>query len=206
MIVHDCTQGTPEWWMLRRGIPTASEFSRILTPKTMKLSSSADGYIYELIADSYRTAAPIAADKYTSRAMQNGIDLEPEARNWYALECGQDIRQVGFVTTDDGLLGCSPDGLVGDAGGLELKCPDLKTHVGYLLAGTLPDEYRAQVHGNLLVTGREWWDFVSYAQDLPPFRIRVTTDDYTAALTPALKDFTDRLRKAKERIQSLKGA
>lgn len=193
MIVHDCQQGTPEWFEARRGIATASCFKRILTPKTGKLSASAQDYIYELIAERYYIGSMDELATPASVAMQNGSMLEPDARRWYELQTGRRVEQVGFVTTDDGRFGCSPDGLIDDDGGLELKCPLGKTHLAYLRAGELPDEYKAQVHGSMIVTGRKWWNFMSYAPGLPPFHRRVVWDDYTDTLNAALVAFAARM-------------
>jgi hypothetical protein len=191
--IIDCKQGTLEWLQARRGIPTASQFDRILTPKTMKLSAAADDYICELIGDMLRLTPP-AAEGYLSPAVQHGIETEAEARRWYSLEADADVQQVGFVLSDDGRFGCSPDGLVGDDGGLELKCPQPKHQIKYLLAGTLPDEYRAQVHGSLIVTGRAYWSFASYCPGLPPLLLRIEPDEYTARLREALDQFHTRFQ------------
>jgi len=203
MKAFDCVQGSPEWWQLRRGIPTCSNFDRILTPKTLKLSSQVDSYIHELIADRFRLTPPDGTENYVSRPMLNGLNTEPEARRWYEMEVGAEVKRVGFVTTDDGRFGGSPDSLVGEDGGLELKCPELKTHVKYLLDGVLPDDYRPQVHGYLIVTGRPWWDFVSYSPGLDPFRIRVTPNLFTDTLRDALEQFD---RRYKELLSKIKGA
>lgn len=203
-VIH-CEQGTAEWFRVRSGIPTASRFDKIVTAKTGKLSAQAIGYICELIAER-ATGVPVGVEAYTTRAMQDGIDTEPEARNWYALETGDDVRQVGFCLSDDETMGCSPDGLVGDDGGLELKCPLPKTHVAYLLSGTLPDEYRAQVHGSLLVTGRRWWDFVSYCHGFPPLKLRVTPDAFTELLAKAVHDFVSDYAAARLRFEQLGGS
>lgn len=190
MIEHLCEQLSDEWWELHRGRPTASSFSKILTPKTCKVSAQAEDYICELIASKYAIDLPRGG--FENDHTRNGINTEPEARRWYEMECGEDVRQVGFVTTDDGRFGCSPDGLVGEDGGLELKCPSGKVHVAYSLVGGLPDEYKAQVHGCLVVTGRSWWDFCSYHPGLPPLRVRVTRNSYTDLLQRELDTFWGR--------------
>lgn len=203
MKIIECEQLSPEWWDARRGIPTASNFSRILTP-TGKFSTSSDDYIAELIAEmvcltpNYFTTQ----GKPVTAAMQHGTDTEPEARKWYEMDQGVETRRVGFITTDDGRWGCSPDALVDPDGGLEIKCVHLKTQVSYLLKGELPAEYRGQVHGSLLVTGRKWWDFLSYSPGLDPFLIRVYPDAYTVKLANALELFHDSLQKT---IRRLKG-
>jgi hypothetical protein len=198
VILHQCDQGTGEWWELRRGLATASGFSRIVTSKG-KLSKQADGYIAELIAD----IASLNPNFFTSQgtqAMRNGQAAEPEARRWYEMEKNVDVRQVGFCTTDCGRFGCSPDGLVGDDGGLELKCPMLKTHSLWLIKGVIPTEYRAQVHGSLIVTGRKYWDFLSYSPGLEPLLVRVEPDEFTATLKQALEDFWVRFTEAVEKL------
>jgi hypothetical protein len=203
MKVHDCVQLSPEWFEARRGIPTASNFDRIITPKTMKLASAADDYIAELIAEVFHIGPLSDLQTPMSRAMLHGVDSEPAARAFYSLETGCDVQQVGFITTDDGRAGSSPDGLVGDEGCIEIKCPQGKAHVVYLLAGGLPSEYRGQVHGNLLVTGLAWCDFLSYCEGLPPLLVRVTADAFTAALRAALEQFHERYQTALQKIRSL---
>lgn len=194
MIVHQCEQGSPEWFELRRGVPTASQFHRILTGKG-KLSAGADQYICELIADKMRLGPPLVT--YRSGPMRDGQATEAEARSWYEMEVDLDVQRVGFVTTDDGRFGCSPDSLVGDHGGLELKCPTGKVHAGYVLAGEhVPRQYRPQVHGALAVTDRQFWDFLSYSAGMPPLLVRVCPDWYTETLRDALELFWEKYQKA----------
>lgn len=203
MKIIECQQGSPEWFEARKGIPTASRFSKILTPKTLKLSASADDLICELIGERMSLIPPEGADAFMNRAMRWGTECEAEARAWYAMEADMDVRQVGFVLTDDGRIGASPDGLVGDDGGLELKCPQASTQVAYLLAGELPAEYKAQVHGALIVTNRKWWDFLSYHPGLPPLLIRVFPDEYTVVLMEALDHFYARYQAALARVRGM---
>lgn len=200
---EECPQYSPQWWSLRRGVPTASQFGRILTPKKCEPSAQQEDYIAELIADRACQTPPFFTERPMSRDCANGLNMEPIARSWYAMQTDTEVQQVGFCLTDDGRFGCSPDGLVGEDGGLELKCPTLKTHVRYLQAGTLPDEYRAQVHGSLIVTGRAWWDFVSYAPGLPPLKLRVEPDAFTLRLADELEAFWRKYRAALERIEQL---
>lgn len=188
MRILECEQGTEEWWEAHRGIPSASNFDRILTPKTGKLSASCQSLICELIAQKC-TLGSIKPDGFVSKAMENGTLTEPEARRFLEMERGVDIRQVGVIFTDDERFCCSPDGLIGDDEGVEIKCPLMKTHVGYLLNGGLPDDYKAQVHGSLIVTGRKAWTFLSYCPGLPPLLVRVTPDKYTEQLAKALEEF-----------------
>ena len=195
MKILNCDQGTPEWFEARLGKATASNFSRIITAKTGKLSAQVDDYIAEMIAEESGDAPPAwGGNEHTER----GHELEPVARHWYEFDHDVTVDQVGMIVDDSGVIAASPDGLIGDDGGLEIKCPMGKTHVKYLIRGELPDEYKAQVHGNLLVSGREWWDFLSYHPKYKPLLLRVYADDWTQKLAAALDEFRDRLAKAKE--------
>ncbi len=200
MKIHHMPQGSEEWWDAHRGIPTASNFDKIITPKTMKPSAQADDLICELIG---QLACPgsIMPTNYVSPAMLNGIALEPQARRWYEFSQNVKVEQCGICITDDGRFGASPDALCGEDGALELKCPTAKTQVKYLLDGVLPAEYRAQVHGELIVTGRAWVDFVSYCPGLDPFMTRVTRDEFTAALEKCLESFWTAYQAALSKIR-----
>lgn len=207
MKLHYCLQLSPEWWAIRRGYPTASAFDRILTP-TGKRSAQQKGYIAELVAelmelDGSGPSAFAGHGKIGTPAMQKGRDAEPEARAFYEMEHGRRVQQVGFAVSACGRFGCSPDGLVGDDGMLELKVPMGKTHAAYLMDGELPSEYRPQVHGQLVVSKRKWVDFMSYCPGLPHLTIRVTPDDYTSLLAEALDEFHDLYLKTLERFNGL---
>jgi hypothetical protein len=202
MKIIECTQYSPEWWEARCGIPTASQFDRIITAAKAEPSKQMDGYIAELIADKASLTPPFFTERGGHTAeMRNGIDCEPEARRFYEADRGLDVRLAGFIATDDARFGCSPDGLVVDGageivGGLELKCPMLKTQAGYLLKGGLPDDYKAQVHGQLLVTGLPWVDFLSYSPGLPALLVRVEPNDFTKKLASALEVFWEKYQQA----------
>lgn len=198
------TQRDPEWVAARMGVPSASNFNRILTP-TGNLSSQSWDYAYELAAERHALYLPEDAEFIGTRAMRYGTETEPEARRWYVFHCGLEVEEVGFCTTDDGRFGCSPDGLVGADGLLELKCPLGKTHVSYLVADVLPLEYFPQVHGQLLVTGRKWVDFVSYCPGLPPFVKRVEVEPYTMKLAAALEQFHERYLTVLRHLEELRG-
>ncbi len=188
MILVDCQQGTEEWKRARLGVVTASGADSLLSPKTLKPSAQAAGYMARLIAE---TILGEPLDDVSSQYMERGTDLEPEARKWYEWEKDCDVEQVGFITTDDGRLGCSPDGLVGADGGLEIKCPAAHTHVAYSMdPDSLVAAYRSQVQVSLLVTGRAWWDLLSFNPVIPPVVVRVLPDEsYRAAFVPVLKKF-----------------
>jgi len=190
-VILELEQGTPEWLQARCGRPTASRFSDIITAAKGDLSKSAKGYIRELIG---QTFCPEWSYIFKSADMQRGNDLEPEARESFAKATGLTVAQVGFCIRDDGITGCSPDGLITDAAGeymagLEIKCPSPKVHIGYVLDGGLPDDYKQQVHGSMAVTGLTEWHFWSFFPGMKPHHVIVHWDDYTEKLAASLDAF-----------------
>lgn len=199
MIYDTFAQYTAEWWKIRRGVPTASEFHRIITAAKAEFAAGHKSYINDLIGDELDPDYPHLNDG-ASAAMRRGTQMEPEARGGYEMIVGAKTHTVAFVTTPCGRFGCSPDSLVGDDGVLELKCPLPSTHVGYVLDGGLPAEYRAQCHGHLIVTGREWCDFMSYVPKRDPFIVRVRRDEFTEKLCGCLARFDEAYRAARDRF------
>lgn len=200
MKFYDVVQGSEEWRRLRMGVPTASEFHRILTAGG-KPSKSAEPYMFELLGE-LMMGRPMDAPSFPW--MQRGNDLESDAANWYELQRDTATQIVGFCTTDDGLIGASPDRLVGDDGLLELKCPKPETHVRYLLFPQrgVDGEYKVQVQGQLYVTERAWCDVVSYHPEIPSVIVRVERDEeYIAKLDAALHAFCEQLAMAKAELQ-----
>lgn len=195
MKIHaNVIQGSDDWMALRLGIPTASSFAKILTAGG-KRSSQQEDYLNALLAERM-VGAP--ADDPTSW-MQRGSRIEDEARAWYTFQTGLEVQRVGFIEDEFGGLqgrgrfGCSPDGLIGDEGMLELKCPSAKVHVGYL-RGDIRTVYRPQLQGQLYVAERRWVDTVSYCPGFPPpldaVRMRTEIDDeYVAELDRELGVF-----------------
>jgi len=172
-------QGSPEWFEARLGIPSASMFSKIVTTKGV-WSTQADSYINQLVAERLTGERE---EIYQSHHMIRGTELEPEARDMYCLMKDVEVQEVGFCLHDTLKAGCSPDGLIGEDGGLEIKAPAPATHVEYLRGGVLPSRYKQQVMGCLWITQREWWDFVSYHPNMKPLIVRVERDEeYIAAL------------------------
>lgn len=202
MQIIDVQQRSPEWIAVRLGLPTASRFSKILTP-TGQLSKSATDYAHELVAE-WLIDQP--CDNEKSQFMDRGIELEDEGRDYYEAMKNIDIQRVGFCTTDDGLIGCSPDGLVGEDGGLEIKCPSPKVQIANILNNdAFVAEHKCQVQGCLYVTGRKWWDLMSYHPTLPCPIIRVERDeDYIGKLAVALAEFNKNLFAMKESINQMK--
>lgn len=186
LITLDCEQGTEEWLAARCGIPTATGISNIVTP-TGKKSGSYLPYLAELIAESIEGLK----ENYKSEDMTRGNELEPFARAAYEFETGNAVVQVGgvYLNSDKDLM-ISPDGLIPNLRkGLEIKCPQMKTHIKYLLQGGVPQEYLIQVQSALWATGYETWDFVSYCPEYykQPFYL------FTAQRDPILMKAFDKL-------------
>jgi hypothetical protein len=185
---------------LRLGIPTASEFPKIVTP-TGKLSEQARKYAHLLVAEQLLGRPLISLDELEWVA--RGKELEPEAARLYEFDRDVDTEPVGFLTTDDGRIGASPDRLVGKPGVLEIKAPAPQTHVGYVLDG-FAEKYKPQVQGQLLVSDREWCDWMSYHPELPPIIDRVHRDEvFIGRLRDALNVFCDMLDAMRERTRSI---
>lgn len=190
MRIHDVVQGTPEWLKLRSGIPTASCFERIITPKG-KASAQVTKYMHRLLAERMMQH-PVT--EFVSTWMDRGSQLEAEAVAYYEALKEVGTVKVGFVTNDAGTIGASPDRLVGEDGLLEIKVPAEHTHVAYLLTRAVDAEYFPQVQGQLWVTGRKWSDIMSFHPEMPPALIHVERDDgYIVALSSAVESFAAEL-------------
>ena len=180
MIILDHEQGSPEWLAARLGKPSASMFSKLIT-QTGKPSTSADGYINQLIAERLTgQSEPF----YVTEWMARGTELEPEAREAYEFISGNDVIETGFILHSTYEYGCSPDGLITDQGGLEIKCPAPQTMVSYLRDSQVGvKKYWQQIQGCMWISQREWWDFFAYHPEMPHVLVRVERDeDYIAKL------------------------
>lgn len=168
-------QHTHEWHQARAGNVTASRVADAKARLSRKSKNGIAGdwaaahinYVSEL---AWEMITRMPADHYVSKAMDIGTQYENEARVEYWMRYGTEVEETGFVLHPHlDFLGCSPDGLVGTDGGVEIKVPLFKTHCGYLEADQIPDDYRLQMYTNMLCCGREWWDFVSYCPpDIAP--------------------------------------
>lgn len=179
--MSDDLQRTDSWHADRAGKWTGSKFVDVLA-RNKKTGEKIKAY-YDLIWQ-------VVVERMTGKAVEGpsglalawGQEVEPYAAEAYELETGNVIVKTGFIKHPEfEFAGCSPDGLIGDDGGLEMKCPkDSKVHLERFISG-VPDEYRPQVQGCMWVTGRAWWDFVSYDPRMPEshrfLRIRVLRDD-----------------------------
>ena len=132
MKIHKINQGTPEWHDLRKGRMTASHAQEIANA-----GKGLNTYMLTLIARYYSNAEP---DHYTNEHIERGNELEPEARGMYELELDCSVNEVGFVEIDQ-YVGCSPDGLIGEDGGIEIKCHDDKKHFELVIGGSVDSKY-----------------------------------------------------------------
>ena len=190
-IINGIEQGSPEWLQLRLGVATASDFSKIIT-STGKKSKTLKDYALELASESLLTEPE---SSYKSEAMQRGNDLEDEARKYYSFITDTKVDQVTFIKKDDE-IGYSPDGLIDDNGSIEIKCPQKKNHLKYLVDNKLPAEYKSQVQGGLYISGRDYCDFISYhplfKDDKKMMVVRVGRDEeYIKELSDLLKKTID---------------
>lgn len=200
MRIIECIQKSPEWWRARKGVPTASAFNCIVTPAKFAQSAQRESYACRLVAEQFDKFYSISPE-FKTMAMEEGNQLEPEARKYIEFYRGYKVEEVGFCLDDDERFGCSPDGLIGDDGCLELKCPQPATHVRYLDKGGLPDDYAPQCHGHLIVTGRSYVDFMSYAPGLPPHLVRVEPNEKTEILRKELAEFWTLYQEILERVK-----
>jgi hypothetical protein len=196
---RDVEQRSEAWDILRNGIPTSSEFKKIVTP-TGKLSTQADGYMDQLLA-CWMFGGPLEdpETQFRSEWMSRGVFLEAQARTAYEFVTEANVEPVGFITTDDGLVGSSTDGLVDTDGILEIKVPSPKVHAHYMRTNSIELEYTPQLQGELWVCERQWVDLVSYCPPFPSVIIRVNRDDdYIAKLSAAMAEFVSKLVAARE--------
>lgn len=195
MIIHDVEQGSKEWRELRTGIPTASNASKLITAKTRKVSTASYAYMCWLIAESM--IGP--ADECDTKWMQRGTDLEAAAIRYYEWDQEVPVKRVGFITTDDGMFGCSPDGLVGDDGGIEIKCPSAGKHIQNVI--DMETQYMPQVQACMMVTERKWWDLLSFNPRIPRVIVRVKRDDeYITLLQAAIDVFVPTLTQKRKEV------
>lgn len=199
-------QRSPEWYAARCGLLTASVVGKLLTP-ALKVADNdtSRGVTAALVAE---RITGICEETFVNDDMWRGIEHEPHARDIYsghyeqAVECGfmrleepmpWDANEVARPVEEDTptwSLGYSPDGLVGDDGLIEVKCPRAKGHIATILSGEVPSYYMAQCQAALFVSGRKWIDYISFCAGLPLFVKRVTPDrEWHAAIYAAVVRF-----------------
>lgn len=158
-------QRSPEWYAARLGKVTASRVAELMAKTKSGYSTSRANYMAELICERL-TGQP--TEGYMNGAMQWGIDTEPRAKAAYTFTLGEPIVDCAFAVHDKiPAFGASPDGLIGEDGLLEIKCPNTATHLEFLLAKTIPGKYVTQMQTQMACTNRAWCDFVSFDPRLP---------------------------------------
>jgi len=158
-------QRTEEWFEARMGCVTASRTADLMAKTKSGYAASRANYMAELICERLTGERQ---GGFSSAAMQWGTDIEPQARMAYEIVTGATVVETGFVLHPEiAGFGASPDGLIGDDGLIEIKCPNTATHIKTLLGGKVPSEYVTQMHVQMLCTNRKWCDFVSFDPRLP---------------------------------------
>lgn len=197
MKVLNFEQCTPEWFAARKGMPTSSEFDKIITTDG-KQSKQRTKYMYRLAGE---RLGGIIEEGYQSFAMVRGKEKEEEAKAMYAF-IKEPIQPVGFILSDCGRFGASSDGLLNTKGVFELKCCEIQTHIGYLLnKDEIPTDYFCQTQGELLVTGREYVEFMSYYPGLSPMIVREEPNEvFQKALKRELEMFCEELADLVKRL------
>lgn len=202
MKIWTVAQGTSAWLELRKGIPTTSCFDKIITPGA-KPSSSADGYMNHLLAERI-LGRPI--DGFKSSAMEHGNEFEANAIAAYEFMHNVSTRKIGFITTDDGLLGCSPDSFIEEhpEGMLEAKSPTPAVQVSYLIAATgASKEYKVQLQSELWICEKEWVDIVACAPGFPDATFRTYRDEvFIKELAAHVRAFSGRLEERAEEFKA----
>lgn len=194
-------QGSDEWLRARAGIPTASELDALVSPLgKVRTGEGPHSYVCLKAAERW-IGGPIQS--FGGGAMEQGSILEGEALPWYELHADTEVRRVGLVLTDDERFGASPDGILPDGSGLEIKCPQPHTHVRWLVAGVVPPEHRLQCMGGMFATGAERWTFLSYCRGFPPLVAQIHRDpEMFAAIGEALTRFHEALEAAMVRLRA----
>lgn len=193
--IFDCEQGSDAWHEARRGVVTASEFHKVLAKGEGKVRRS---YMYTLAGERF---AGRVEPGYSNQYMARGKEDEADAIGEYEALTGELVVPCGFMRRGD--IGCSPDGLVGTDGQIEGKTKNYDLHIACLDKGDVPSIHLAQVQGALLVSQRQWLDFISYSKGLPTFVKRVFPDvAYQARLKVEIDEFIGELNRTIERIRA----
>ena len=195
--IIECEQGSPEWFEARRGIPTASRYADVLAEGKGIMRAR---YMRQLAAETI-TEEPM--ETYKNAKMERGKEHEPDLRARYAFDHDVNIEQVGFLRSNMIATGCSPDGLVGVDGMIEIKSSEPDLLIELLDSGRAPTQHMPQIQGNLWITGRDWCDLVIGWPKLPLFTVRVKRDEpYMANLRRELERFNQELHEMVGRIKA----
>lgn len=201
MKIISCNQRGADWFSARLGKPTASGMAEIVTTTGKQREGAAPRrYMLDLLGERL-TGLPTQA--FETAAMIRGVELEPRARAWYELITGREVVEVGFVLSDCGRFGCSPDGLM-DERGLEIKCPMQAGFLDVIESGAIPFEHVIQMQASMWVTGFKEWDYCLFTdvRGLAPQIITVQQDARIQdALSKYVPAFCDELDKIEARLR-----
>jgi hypothetical protein len=208
MKIHtDVQQGSWDWMRLRAGKICASELKNLITDK-LKIRSWAsempNNYLHRKVAEKWRGEAlqSFGGNQQTDQ----GTICEDQARNFFGSLLESDIETIGGIESDDERLWCSPDGIIGESVGLEIKCPNADTQVGWLLAGGVPEEHLLQIQFSLWVSGFKQWQFLSWCKDFPHLAVIVEPNaELFSIMESAVTDFNARLDSAFAKLLELNG-
>ena len=199
----DVEQGSDAWLQARLGVCTASRFSDILPGSRGKYRLSRENYLYELAAE---RLTGISKTFRETVEVAHGNEFESEARDAYEFITGNEVTETGITILDDNLfIGASPDGLVNDIGGIEIKCFDTRRHLKIVVSG-MPAELMPQVQGNIWVNNCQWFDFVSYDPRIKSknniYIQRIECDnEYIAMLKKECFSFVDEVKKIIKKVE-----
>lgn len=195
-IYNEIAQGSEDWLKLRAGKFTASVFADLFMGKsTLGYQEAINRVVFERVTGT-------TPESYSNEYMNRGTELEPSAREAYQLETFNYVKEVGFIELDQ-WVGCSPDGLVGDNGLIEIKVPKWSTLMSYMFGDTIPKGYTIQMQGQMFVSGRQWCDFYAWHPNLKPFLKRVERDEkMIAEISGKLQEA---ITEAKNRITQIQG-
>jgi len=202
-------QRSNEWFAARLGKVTASRVSDVIAKTKSGWGAGRKNYMSQLLCE---RLTGLQQDSFSNAAMQWGTEIEPRARAAYQFVTDNIVQEVGFVDHPRiGMSGASPDGLVGDKGLIEIKCPNTATHLDTLLNGTVPDRYIVQMQWQMTCTGTDWCDFVSFdpriGQDHEYWCQRIERDDKRIQeLEEMVSEFLSELDAMMEQLNQRKAA
>lgn len=197
MIIHEIEQGSAEWHDIKRGKFSASNFSKLFMAET---TQGYNDIINQIVFERITGKSP---EFYVNAYMERGTELEPEARQDYEFSTFKKVKQVGFIELNE-WVGVSPDGLIGEDGMLEIKCPKYSTLINQKLTQKVPKDYYWQMQGQMYVADKKWVDYYVYHPDLDPLLIRVERNEddiekLRQKLDKAIETATERINKLKEK-------
>lgn len=198
-------QGSGEWAKIRLGKVTASEIDSLVSPEgKVRTGDGPNAYLYRKLSEK---VLGFAEESGSSWEMEQGTIMQHEAIPWLEFTHDVKVNQVGFISDDEDRFGASPDGLIGEDGGVEVKCCQPAKSLQYLLDGVVPKEYRLQVQFSLYVTQRKWWYFLSYSRQWPQLLLRVEPDPVIqSAIKTALDQFFSKFDSAQQKIVAMRDA